>query len=274
MSQYKIVACDLDGTLLDGEKNISKENWDAIRRITEAGAWFVPSSGRSLGDMPRELIESPYVRFLIHSDGAAVYDKETGKSIRFSLSREQSDLLMDIVLEYDTVWIVLHDGHTVMDGATESHEYYRYHNMSREWIDFSDDHYEHIDGFYEYCRSVDGIDMLCPFFHSPAEREECAARLRALGFTVATSDPHNLEIYDPRAGKGNALRHLAEMLEVDMSQTIGVGDSPNDSEMVRAAGLGLAVGNAYEELKRIADAVICRNDEHVIRYIWEQYFEN
>ena len=274
MKNYRIVASDLDGTLLDEEKNIGEENWEAIRQMTEAGVWFVPSSGRSLNDMPRELMESPCVRFLIHSDGAAIYDKETGKSVRFSLSRARSDVMMDIVSEYETVWIMLYDGRSVMDAATESHEHYRYHNMSQEWIDFSDDHYEHIDRYYEFCRSVDGIDMLCPFFHSPEEREACAKRLRELGFTVSSSDPYNLEIYDPRAGKGNALLHLSEMLGVDISETVAVGDSPNDKEMVRVAGLGLAVENAYEELKAVSDAVICRNDERVMRYIWDRYLKN
>ena len=73
------------------------------------------------------------------------------------------------------------------------------------------------------------------------------------------------------AGKGNALLLLAELLGVDRNATIAVGDSTNDCTMVETAGLGLAMDNAVPKLKAVADAVVCNNRDHVVKYILEHY---
>ena len=65
---------------------------------------------------------------------------------------------------------------------------------------------------------------------------------------------------------------LADMLGVDRKATIGVGDSLNDVALIESAALGLVVSNACEELKLIADKVICSNEEHSLAYINKHYF--
>lgn len=73
------------------------------------------------------------------------------------------------------------------------------------------------------------------------------------------------------AGKGNALRSLADMLGVSHDETIGVGDSDNDTSLIEAAGLGLVPSNGCGSLKKIADEIICSNDEHIACYILDHY---
>ena len=90
---------------------------------------------------------------------------------------------------------------------------------------------------------------------------------------VAQSDEFNLEIVSDKAGKGNALMMLADILGIEHEKTIAVGDSTNDMTMVKAAGLGLAMDNAVDELKANADAVICNNDAHAIDYIVRNYIK-
>ena len=115
--------------------------------------------------------------------------------------------------------------------------------------------------------------MICPFFASANERTKAAKRLAGLeGVRIASSADENLEIYSKNAGKGNALLHLAAQLGIDPAQTIAVGDSENDSDMIKKAGLGLAMENACPELKTLAGAVVCHNTEHVVDYILKHYF--
>lgn len=273
MSQYKIIASDLDGTLLNKDMHVSPENFEAIRQLVAEGVLFVPASGRAMYEMPREVWDCPYARYLIHSDGAVIHDKETGESIRLSMSREKSDTVMAMLKEYDTDPSVRHCGHCYMDAKTNTEDFHRYNRMNEEWVSFSMSCFEAVENFDELCASMDAIDMVCVFFHSPEEQAECKRRLTEMGgFLIASSHEANLEIMDERAGKGSALLHLADRLGIDRSATIAVGDSPNDMDMVSKAGLGLAMGNACEELKAMAQRVICTNEEHVMVYLREHYF--
>ena len=66
---------------------------------------------------------------------------------------------------------------------------------------------------------------------------------------------------------------LADMLGVDIADTISIGDSDNDESMILAAGLGLAVSNAWDSLKAVANGVICSNDEHAVAYVLAHYLQ-
>ena len=69
MYKYKMVACDLDGTLLNSEFHVSQENKNAIKELSEKGIHFVPCTGRTLSEM-REVANIPEVRYIIYSSGA------------------------------------------------------------------------------------------------------------------------------------------------------------------------------------------------------------
>lgn len=85
--------------------------------------------------------------------------------------------------------------------------------------------------------------------------------------TMVSSADHNFEIGSKDASKGQALTRLAERLGVPLSQTAAVGDSLNDESMLRAAGVGVAMGNARQDMKEIADHVTLTNDEHGVAYM-------
>ena len=74
MKAYKILASDLDGTLFTTKVEVSPQNNSAIKELHEKGIYFVPSSGRTLCEIPKELTENPYIRFIIFSNGSTIYD--------------------------------------------------------------------------------------------------------------------------------------------------------------------------------------------------------
>ena len=90
---------------------------------------------------------------------------------------------------------------------------------------------------------------------------------------MAQSSPVNLEVYSSEAGKGKTLSALADKLGIDIADVIAVGDSTNDAQLVKTAGLGLAMENACDDLKAIADRVICNFSEHSARYILENFIQ-
>ncbi len=272
MSNYRILASDLDGTLLNSKGVVSEENQGAIRDLTRRGVYFVPSSGRTLSEIPSMIRDNPSVRYIIHSDGAVVHDKQTGERLDLSMPREKVGVLLDILSEYDVSMTVRHQGRSYTAKKWFCDEAGIYYRLNDTWQDFVYAYSTPVENFMSFCRGLDFVEMICVFFHSQDELEACRDRLTKMGmYAVTSSDPANLEIIDGCAGKGEALLRLAKHLGLDASQTIAVGDSPNDRNMIEKAGFGLAMENACQELKAVADATACHCDEHVVKYILEAY---
>ena len=99
--EYRIIASDLDGTLLNDKKEVSPENIAAIARMAELGVYFVPCSGRTLSEIPENVKSIPSVRYIIHSDGAVIHDKVTGERIERCMTQGAVKPALDILFEYE-----------------------------------------------------------------------------------------------------------------------------------------------------------------------------
>lgn len=108
----------------------------------------------------------------------------------------------------------------------------------------------------------------------PAKLDEVAVELRSLivgQVHITKSKPNFLEIIHHQGTKGDALRYLAGQFGYDMSQVIAVGDGSNDREMLEAAGLGVAMGNASAALKQIANYVTLSNNEDGVKHVVDKF---
>ena len=270
---YRIIASDLDGTLLDNHSAISEENFAAIHRFAEMGGFFVPCTGRTLCELRRDLRDNPDVRYIIHSNGAVVYDKQTKKRVVHGLSRAKIASILAAVEGKSVHFTVRHEGQSVIDAALPVNE----ETVSRYC--FGEGHTDVLrnyavyqENFMEWLSSLDNVEGVTVFFEFMEEKEECRKRIAEENqVQQAGSAPHSLEFSAKSAGKGNALLLLADMLEIPHAETIGVGDSENDYTLIEKAGLGLAMGNAIDSLKSMAKGVICTNEEHAIDYIVKNY---
>ena len=268
--RYRIIASDLDKTLLNDDQKVSTENWRAIKKLHDMGIHFVPASGRAYEEMPTELLESPLIRYFITSDGTTVHDKETGITHELPLPTQLGRQVLDKIYSYPICLMLHADTKSYVEEATHNpRDYARFH-MNDYWIDFSLDKEAPVRDLKSFAYSLPAIQSIVPFFLNMADLQECKAYFaRDPRLLLAQTDPYNLEIFSSTAGKGNALMLLADILGIDRKATIAVGDSTNDSTMVKAAGLGLAMENAMDELKSAADQVICSNEEHVAKFILE-----
>ena len=132
---------------------------------------------------------------------------------------------------------------------------------------------ETVSDFDGFCDALDEAEMLVIFFAEDAELESCRKALLATGkVKIVSSAAHNIEIFSAAAGKGTALLQLADLLGAPHAATMAVGDSTNDTDMIVKAGLGVAMANACDELKAVADTVACHNDEHILPYLTKKYF--
>ena len=272
MKAYKILASDLDGTLFTTKVEVSPQNNSAIKELHEKGIYFVPSSGRTLCEIPKELTENPYIRFIIFSNGSTIYDKETGKSLLNCISREEANRAFDIIDRFETHITLRHKGQNYGDVDTADDQSCKYLNVQTGHRGLLNTYGKFLSSFKEFCRSVDNVEMISVFFHDDNDRIRCKELLeKECNFMIASAMPYNLEICSASAGKGKALITLCDYLGYDINEVIAVGDSENDIPAIETAGLGLATENACEALKEVADEIVCDNDSHVVEYILNNF---
>lgn len=272
--EYRLIASDLDGTLLNKNGQVGPENWAAIEELYKRGIFFVPATGRAFEAMPTELIESPLIRYYITSNGAMAYDKETGTSYDLALSRSLADKVLDKLYSYP-VCVMLHaENRSCVEQSTHNITYYETFHMNRFWLDYVLSKETPVPELKKLADSAPIVESVTVFFKNMEDLQECKAYFEQdERLQVAQTDRYNMEICSSRAGKGSALRMLAEKLSIPVEATMAVGDSPNDLPMIEAAGLGLAMSNARPEVKAAADGMICSNEEHPVQYILEHYIQ-
>ena len=269
MPRYKIIATDLDGTLLNSQGTVSEENLAAIHEMTEMGVFFVPSSGRAFGEMPLCVRSIPDARYFICSDGAVIYDAHKKEAVDDRSFREDDiRRALDYMFACRSHLLLHHKGHVYVDAQKHNEEAYIAHRVPPAFRQAMYELAVPVEDFEKFCYELDSIEMVSVFFATDEELNECRARFLADGeFGVTSTEPTNIEIFRKDAGKGNALDRLATLLGYDRSVTIAVGDNANDLDNFAHAGLALAMGNAVDEAKRAAHRTVCSNDEHAMRYI-------
>ena len=271
--KYKIVASDLDGTLLNKEQVVSEENFCAIAQMKRLGVEFVPTTGRGLNEIAPSLINSPDINYIITSNGAVIFDTNTGKQIltRY-IPKDDVRLIMETIRPYNVFTVVHEGGKTYFDKNKYNPEFLNICGVEEYYGYIIGKYAEGIENFEDFLLSSDEVELMCMFFELDEGISISKQIFDDCGRLCAASPSKNyLEVYSVNAGKGKTLAAFANMLGVDIEDVIAIGDSDNDATLIKKAGLGLAVDNACDALKEIADQTICSNSEHVAKYVLENY---
>ena len=116
-------------------------------------------------------------------------------------------------------------------------------------------------------QNAEKIENINVQFKNPKDKSAMMKRLSSVDtVTVTTSTHHNLEIGGATTSKADAIRHLCGILNIREENVMAVGDSPNDGAMIEAAGLGIAVANALDEVREKADYITLSNDEDGVAF--------
>ncbi len=272
MGRYKLVAFDLDGTLLKNDQTLSEENAAAITEMTRRGVHFAISTGRTYGEILPRLQQDPNIRFVIHSDGAVIYDKKENVRHTCCFSGELQKLVLDTLFGCESWFTIRYNGVSYYDGQRCSDADYDHHRITPYYRQLVRSCNVPKKDFRAFCYGMEQIEQITVFFHSDPELEAAEKAFLHTGLLdCSCSSPNSFEVYHAGAGKGNALWKLAALLGVGRDETIAVGDTTNDASIIKAAALGLATGNAMQGLKDIADEVICSNEEHAAAYVLDHY---
>ena len=266
--KYKIIASDLDGTLLHDLFSVSEENYRAIEEYSKMGGYLVPASGRAFYGIPKELRECKNIKYCISSNGAVITDTETCERDEVLISNELYKKLMKLTNEYETFHTIHYNGGYFMLKEHDDEERAAYYNVNKYYYVHYHRCCEKIDTWDSAVADGHGVEMVSVFFRSQKALDECVEKLNALGGLIVTSSANfNIEIIAVGASKGDGVRRLANKLGISIYDTIGVGDSRNDMALLDGVGLPLAVSNAADILKEKAEKIICSHTEHIVRYI-------
>lgn len=259
----KLIASDLDGTLLTDNKELSETTREALDMAIGKGIHMIPSTGRSFKAVPEMIKNYPGVEYVITSNGGAVYSvsrKERiyqclleAESVAAVLEMERPD---DIVMEIFIRGIPYSEEAYVLDpekyGATQYGA--RYVKETRIPI-------KNIEKFaWEHQEELDSLAFIC---RDMKVKKAFAKRLEQEipNIYVTSSVGHLLEIGHKNAGKGNTLLYLMEQLGVKPEEAMAFGDADNDSSMLKAVKYGIAVANGTSECKDAAAFVTDSNEE-------------
>ena len=265
----KIIALDLDGTLLDSQKRLSDDNRAALEEAAAKGVLIVPTTGRFFGMMPQAIRDLPFVRYAITINGAQVYDRETGTAIvREEIPLDMALDIMRLLDGYDVIydcyrsnwgWMTESLQNKAEDYATDAH----YVKMVREFRNPVPE----LKAYLESTASEGDVQKVMLFARNTPGSEAVtkaiteAMRERFPRIKATSSTWNNLELNIETAHKGNSLRRFAEHLGYALDNCMALGDGTNDLSMIEAAGLGVAMSNAHPLVIAAADHVTASNDE-------------
>ena len=268
----RLVACDLDGTLLDDEGKVSRENLLAIDELSSRGIYFVPTSGRVFSEMPTELTQNPSIRYYLTSGGATIYDKLTDTVDSVSLPQDKLDHLLGLARSMDP-FVIVHSGKRALVDRRRLGDA----RISAGYLpELFDKVAEDLSDPYDYLYGGGNVDMLSLVFRDPEENERfynAAKEVEGLALSKNTIGhaSFNVEINHKDGNKGEGVGRLAKRLGIDERLVAAVGDSGNDISMISRYKLSFAVDNAYPEIKRAAGYRLTSNREHAIKYLFENY---
>ena len=242
--EIRLIAADMDGTLLDDEKRIPEENLRAFRACAAQGIEIVPATGRTMRGLPDELRNLPGVHYAILTNGAQVVDlakNEIIDSCRIPVALAEKIMMMARTSSDE----IMYDVYVGGIGYTM--------RRTRDTVP------DNIAYLKERGQDAEKINM---FFRDMDARKRMREELSKLpGILVSSSIPNNLEINAEGADKGGALLRLAARLGIARESTMGFGDGENDLSMIRMAGIGVAMENGHESVKEEADNITKTNNE-------------
>ena len=255
----KLFLSDIDGTLLNNKKELLPETQQALKDFVAGGNTFSICTGR---DIQSSLLVYNALNiklqgsFIVAYNGGMIYDVDNQKTIyRDGIEQGLARKLLDMAKEYDVHVHTYNDHFVLTENYGECMAYYRRVIKTPTIVA------ECIDEFMD----VPPCKIICIELHDHEKQERFRkAVLEKYGdiLQLMYSNPYYLELIPKTSGKGNALIRLRDYLGIAPENTIAAGDGENDISMIQAAGIGIAMLNAPESVRKLADYVTPSDNNH------------
>lgn len=283
----RLVALDLDGTLLSHQGEVTPRTRDALARAAEHGVVLVPTTGRPLANLPPEVIRLPGIRYVITSNGAAVWDlgQDPMSAVysRYSnaaerhptepvclahhlFTPEKAREVYGVYDRFEGELNIFSDGrsHKTPEGMARVAARMGQYLSTEANSSLLDGRFTVVRGYESWmARQAHTIEKFCMFFDDAAAAQAALPVFHAIeDVEVVQGSPDNIEVTAKGVDKGEALLELADLLGIPHSQTLAVGDSENDRAMLQKAGAAAVMANGMPQIKALADIVSEADCDH------------
>ncbi|MBP3628821.1 MAG: HAD family phosphatase [Anaerotignum sp.] len=275
MKHIKLVASDLDGTLLNKNKEITPRLFDALKKLDELGIYFVPSTGRPFGTVPQAIKELPFLKYVITSNGATIYDATEKKNIIENyLTPEAVYAVIEIARELPVITEYFIEGKAYI--AKKVYDDLTPFDLTESHVTYIKNSRTPVEDFWdEMKRNNTVLENINLVFRDMELRKKTWDRLKALGLaSVTAATTKNIEITSLYATKAKALEKLCEVLGFTRENALAMGDGDNDMPMIQFAGIGVAMANGEEHIKQAADIIADDCNDFGAAKILEQIIES
>ncbi|MBP2071089.1 Cof subfamily protein (haloacid dehalogenase superfamily) [Thermoanaerobacterium butyriciformans] len=273
MMAYKLVAIDMDDTLLTHDKQISRENLEALQKAHDSGIYVVISTGRIYASAYAYSEFLGFKPYIIASNGAMIRDDKDIEIYKSVLDLDLISYLIELANKNDIYYHFYSD--KIVYSPESSSKYQKYGEWNRLYAETLRVKVEDIPKDIDFTDKLKDNIVKFVMFDEDSEKikrvRDIIDNNKGDKLETTSSFYNNIEILNKGVNKGHGLKILGEYLGVDRAEMVAIGDSENDIEMVEYAGLGVAMENAIEKLKKTADFITKSNMENGVAYVINKF---
>lgn len=267
---YEVLVLDIDGTLTNSKKEITQKTLDAVIRAQEEGIKVVIASGRptpGITKVAKTVKLDEYGGYILSFNGGKIINFKTGEIIyNETLPMEMIPAIYEEAVE-NNAGIISYEG----DDAIAGNGIDEYNELEARINGIG---LREVEDFPNYIKFPINKCLLTGKPEHMAEVEEKMKGRFGNFLNIYRSEPFFVEVMPQNIDKAYSLGKLLRHLELDRSQMIACGDGFNDLSMIKYAGLGVAMANAQEEVRKAADYITRSNDEDGIAHVIDKFMLN
>ncbi|MBH0165298.1 HAD family phosphatase [Fictibacillus sp. 7GRE50] len=283
----KLIAIDMDGTLVNRQLKVTKENSETIKEAVNDGHHVVIATGRSYDEAKHTLEDADLHLPLICVNGAEIRSEGWEILSSIPLKFEQYEDIKKILDEEDIYYELYTSKGTFTDDREKAYEVMKDIVLTSNPEATDDDVQKaalrrfrlglvSVVGDFDKLLSENGIEVykFLAFSADTGKLQRAFQHLKSVeSLAVSASADNNLEITNSEAQKGVAVKRYAELKGISLTDTMAIGDNYNDVSMLEVAGFPVAMGNAVDEVKEMAAFVTKENDESGVSFAIKKFLE-